>query len=461
MGKYLTLPPQDQVGMPKGIPYIIANEVAERFSYYGMRTILVVFMTQYLVSSTGELDTFTESQAREAYAWFISSAYFFPIIGAIIADALLGKYLTIMILSVVYVIGHGCLALIDMPSVALQATFEPRTWLLIGLALVAMGAGGIKPCVSAHVGDQFGHGNKELLSKIFGWFYFAINVGSFVSTLLTPWVLDRYGPGWAFGIPGILMLLATIFFWMGRKVFVHIQPRGLVYLRETFSGEGLRLILRLLPVYIFISVFWSLFDQTGGAWVLQARSMDRNFLGIEWLESQVHALNPLFILIFIPIFSYAIYPAIGRIFPLTPIRKIGIGLFVTVGSFAMSAVIQEWIDAGSMPNISWQIVSYILITAAEVMVSITALEFSYTQAAPQMKSFVMSLYLLSVSAGNVITAMVNRLTRNEAGESMLEGASYYWFFTGLMLLAALIFVGVGKVYKPHDYIQGDDAKVGD
>ena len=205
------------------------------------------------------------------------------------------------------------------------------------------------------------------------------------------------------------MFVATVVFWMGRHRFVHVQPRGFAFIRETFSGDGLRTILKLIPVYLFISVFWSLYDQTGGAWVLQAGRMDREFLGVEWLESQVQAINPLLILAFIPLFSYVIYPAISKVFPLTPIRRISIGLFITVAAFGLSGLIESWIDQGLTPNIRWQLLAYVIITAAEVMVSITALEFSYTQAPPQMKSFVMSLFLLTVSVGNVFTAIVNNV----------------------------------------------------
>ena len=409
MSKFPTLPDQKLTTMPGGVPFIVGNEAAERFSFYGMKTILVVFMTQYLMSASGQCAFMSEAEARENLAWFTASAYFFPVIGAIIADAILWKYLTIMLLSLVYCLGHLALALMDMPPAALEASFEPKTWMLIGLFLIAVGSGGIKPCVSAHVGDQFGAGNKHLLSKVFGWFYFSINFGSFFSTLLTPWLLKWHGPGWAFGVPGVLMFVATVVFWMGRHRFVHVQPRGFAFIRDTFSGDGLRTILKLIPVYLFISVFWSLYDPTGGAWVLQAGRMDREFLGVEWLESQVQAINPLLILAFIPLFSYVIYPAISKVFPLTPIRRISIGLFITWAALGLSGLIESWIDQGLTPNIRWQLLAYVIITAAEVMVSITALEFSYTQAPPQMKSFVMSLFLLTVSVGNVFTAIVNNV----------------------------------------------------
>ncbi len=461
--------PSSTAGMPPGIPFIVGNEAAERFSFYGMKSILVVFMTQYLLSSTGHADAMTETEAREWMHLFVASAYFFPIIGGIVADAFLGKYLTILLLSLVYCVGHLCLALMDMPGPLLAATLEPRGWLLAGLALIAIGSGGIKPCVSAHVGDQFGRANRHLLERVFGWFYFAINFGSFFSTLLTPWLLAHHGPGWAFGVPGILMAIATLVFWLGRHRFIHIPPRGPAYFRETFGREGLASIAKLVPLYLLVAVFWSLYDQTGGAWVQQAERMDRHFLGIDWLESQIQAVNPLLVLAFIPLFGSVIYPAIGRFMNFTPLRRILVGFILGIAAFAISATAEGLIDAETSrlaaanlgpeharwPSVVWQLAAYVVITAAEILVSITCLEFSYTQAPPQMKSLVMSLYLLSVSLGNLFTAVVNMATRDASGHSTLSGPSYYWFFTGCMTVATILLVPVVFLYKPREYLQGE------
>ena len=95
---------------------------------------------------------------------------------------------------------------------------DTRFGLSIGLGLIAMGSGGIKPCVSAHVGDQFGKTNSHLLEKVFSWFYFSINFGAFFSTLATPLLLEKYGPNVAFGIPGVLMFIATFVFWIIEKL---------------------------------------------------------------------------------------------------------------------------------------------------------------------------------------------------------------------------------------------------
>ncbi|MFG0295886.1 MAG: POT family MFS transporter [Maioricimonas sp. JB045] len=458
--RYLTSPP-DTTEMPKGIPYIVGNEAAERFSFYGMKAILTVFMTEYLLNSQGELATLSNEDAKFWVHTFVVGAYFFPILGAIVADWLWGKYATILWLSVVYCLGHLALAL-------------DSTWigLAVGLVLISIGTGAIKPCVSAHVGDQFGTKNTFLLPRVFGWFYLAINLGAFCSTLLTPILLNEKtfyatfgeglrsvswihpGPHLAFGVPGVLMAIATVVFWMGRHVFVHVPPRGKEFLKDSFTGEGLSAIKRLIPIYIFVAAFWCLFDQTASAWVLQAKQMDLNMLGREWQPSQLQAANPMFILLLVPTFTYVVYPLVDRIFPLTPLRKVGIGMFLTVAAFSVSGLIETWIQAGHKPNVAWQILAYFILTSAEIMVSITCLEFSYTQAPNSMKSVIMSLYLLSVAAGNEFTAIVNWVIKNPDGSTKLPGASYYWFFTAVMAVAAIGFVFVAMRYRGRSYVQG-------
>jgi POT family proton-dependent oligopeptide transporter len=403
--------------MPPGIPYIIGNEAAERFSFYGMRTILTIFMVNYLwLMGDTATQQMSDAEATKRFHLFVALVYATPILGALLADLVLGKYRVIMLLSVVYCLGHGALALMGMAG-------EAGTWLVAGLWLIAIGSGGIKPCVSAHVGDQFGSLNRHLLPRIFNWFYWSINLGAFVSTLLTPWLLEWYGPHWAFGVPGVLMALATIVFWMGRTKFVHIPARGVGFAKELFSGEGIKAILKLCAIYVFVAIFWALFDQTGSSWVLQAENMDRNFLGVEWLPSQIQALNPILILTFIPLFSYLLYPLIDKVFPLTPLRKISIGLFIMVIAFALVSIAQMRIDAGETPSIAWQLVAFVALTASEVMVSIVCLEFSYTQAPKAMKSFVMALFLFAVFAGNLLTAQINDFIQVKNPVAAVEATS--------------------------------------
>lgn len=440
--RYLSVPPETSA-LPPGVPYIVGNEAAERFSYYGMRAILVVFMTHHLRDSTGSAAPMGEAEARAVYHLFAGAVYFFPLLGAYIADAWVGKYRTIMALSAVYCLGHLALA-ID----------ETRWGLGIGLALIAVGSGGIKPCVSAHVGDQFGRANQRLMTQVFGWFYVAINVGAFASSLLTPWLLERAGPRVAFGVPGALMFVATVVFWLGRTVFVHVAPQRSRMHTELADNETRRALVRLLPIYLFISLFWALYDQTGSSWVQQAERMTRTFLGVDWYPAQVQAVNPALVLILVPLFSAVLYPRLERIVRLTAVRKIFIGLLLAAFSFLIPAWVESRIAVGETPSIGWQIAAYVVLTSAEVLVSVTALEFSYTQAPRTLKSVVMSVYLLSISLGNWLTAAINYGITGPDGASRLEGVAYYGFFSALMFAGALGFAFVTRNYRELVVLQG-------
>lgn len=443
MSIYLTQPKAIST-IPPGIKYIVGNEAAERFSYYGMRAILIVFMTQYLTDSSGEFAVMSEPEAQGYFHLFVSAVYFMPLFGALLADSLLGKYRTIILLSSVYCLGHFALALDDT-----------RMGLLIGQGLIAIGAGGIKPCVSSHVGDQFGKTNIHLLSKVFSWFYFAINLGAFAAMLIIPWLLHQFGSALAFGLPGVLMVVATLIFWLGRYRFVHIPPAGAHVFREIMSKEGINTIAKLFSIYIFVAIFWALFEQTASSWVLQAQKMDRTILGVELLPSQIQAANPLLIMLLVPFFPYVIYPFMGRFFTMTALNKMAVGLFLTSVAFSIPAWLQMQLDDGLIPHIGWQLLAYVLLTSAEVMVSITCLEFSYTQAPKSMKSFIMSFYMLSVAIGNLFTSAVNFFIIKPDGTSLLAGADYFWFFTILMLVTAIMFLRVSKRYVEHLYVQDE------
>ncbi|UCF43388.1 MAG: POT family MFS transporter [Planctomycetota bacterium] len=442
-GKYLTAPVPSKK-MPLGIPYILTNEAFERFSFYGTRCILVIFMTKYLMGPNGVLNVMGPEESKTYFHLFVSAVYFTPLLGALLCDIWFGKYRTILAFSLVYCLGF--LALV------LDTT---RIGLTVGLILIAIGSGVIKPCVSANVGDQFGKTNQHLITRVYGWFYFSINFGATIAQLLTPVLLDKYGPRLAFGVPGIFMLLATVAFWMGRSKFVHIPAAGWGFVKETFSGDGLKALGKLCIIYVFVAMFWALFDQMDSAWVLQAEKMNRHWLGHEWLSSQIVAVNPLFIMILIPVFSYVIYPAINRVFGLTALRKTSIGLFVAAFAFIVSAFIETRIVAGARPSIAWLILAHAIIAAAEVMVSITCLEFSYTQAPKKMKSFIMAVFFLSITLGNVFTAIVNLFIQNQDGSSKLPGASYFWFFAVMMGVTAVLFVFVVITYREKSYIQDE------
>jgi len=454
---------------PKSIGYIIANEGAERFSFYGMRCILATFLVFHFFNPTlnPALQITAEAKANETTHFFVSLAYALPFVGGLVADWFFGKYKVIIYVSVVYCIGHLCLALFDHDLEKFK----------YGLILIAIGAGGIKSCVSANLGDQFTTDNKHLMSKVYGWFYFSINAGSVLSTIVIPLVYDRYGAKWAFGIPGILMALATIIFFLGRKTYINVPPSGVnknnfvfisIYAllnwrskkkkqslldvaKEKFDHqkvEDVKTVYNVLAVFAFIPIFWALWDQNLSEWVLQATKMDRHILGINLLPEQIQTVNPFFLLVFIPIFNYWLYPFLDRKgLKTTPLRRIGAGLVLTAVSFVIIALIQTSIDGGATPSIGWQVLAYAILAAAEVLVSITGLEYAYTQASKSMKSTMIAIWLLTTALGNLFTALVNRSISTGGFFAQFKGADYYWFFIGLLCFFIVVYLFVSPRIK--------------
>lgn len=222
--------PSKDGGFPQGIPFIVGNEGAERFSYYGMRAILYMYLAALYVQfaaesalSKAETDA-AKSKATAVTHLFMAGVYAFPMIGAILADRLLGKYKVILWVSLIYCAGHAVLAVAG--RLAEMGNFGGgEIGMYAGLALIAVGSGGIKPCVSANVGDQFSASTSHLVSKVFQAFYFIINFGSFFSTMIIPALYASFGAEVAFGVPGIFMGLATFIFWLGRGRFVRVPPK--------------------------------------------------------------------------------------------------------------------------------------------------------------------------------------------------------------------------------------------
>jgi POT family proton-dependent oligopeptide transporter len=472
---------------PKAVPYIIGNEAAERFSYYGLRSILVTFLVAgfYNPHKIAALTTTAEAKANEVTHLFVTLSYFMPLVGGIIADWYFGKYKVILWISMVYCLGNFFTSSFTS-SLNLFST---------GLILIAIGAGGIKSCVSANVGDQFDKSNQSLLSKVYGWFYFSINAGSMVSTVLIPWVYQNYGPRLAFGIPGILMALATIIFFSGRKMYVRVKPSGvnknnfvfisayaLINIGKKQKGQswldvakgpydpekvdGIKAVYRVMSVFFFALAFWIVWDQNLSEWVLQAAKMNRTIGVGAWhftmLAGQVQTFNPVFLLIFIPIFNYWVYPFFDKIgLKATPLRRLGAGLILTALSFVVIAFAQSMIDRGQTPSIWWQVLAYVALSAAEVLVSITGLEYAYTHSPKSMKSTMTAIWLMVTSMGNLITAAVNA---NIADKGILGkylvGANYYWYFdVGLVTAFTVAFLFVSPHIKEHNYIENPEPDV--
>jgi POT family proton-dependent oligopeptide transporter len=501
--------------MPSQIPYIIGNEGCERFSFYGMRNILTVFlMTSLLLSIPEEL---RKGEAKEVFHTFVIGVYFFPLLGGWISDRFWGKYNTILRLSVLYVAGHACLAIFE----------NSIRGFYFGLFLIALGSGGIKPLVSSFVGDQFDKSNRTLAQKVYDAFYWIINFGSFFASLFMPVLLKNFGASVAFAVPGVLMAIATLIFWSGRRKYVHVKPTahedpngflkvvrtalggggaglgvaivGLVLavyaisrydsiglvaalclallLGMAFGGVGaamqlhravpkhgqeavdaVRSVLRVLVLFALVTPFWSLFDQKASTWVLQADQMAKP----EWFQSSMmQALNPALVMILIPFNNTVLFPLLRRMgFKITALRRMGMGIAFAGLAWIVVGGLQLVIDGGDKLVITWQILPYVLLTIGEVLVSATGLEFAYSQAPLAMKGVIMSFWSLSVTMGNLWVLLSNSSVQSPATTAWIKTtglsvtAFQMFFFAAFALVAAALFGLYARSYKLLDNYRG-------
>jgi len=364
---------------PLHIGFILGNEFCERYSYYGMRTILIFFLTSYL--------GWNDDTGTAVYHAFTVLAYLFPLAGAMIADSWWGKYHTILWLSIVYAIG---LVLLVMGSIGpIGDLLTHKILSSIGLFVIAVGTGGIKPCVSAFGGDQFKAHQDGYRRSFFSLFYFAINAGSLVSTFVSPIIRDEvkcfdeecYAV--AFGIPAALMVVAIIAFALGTPWYTRFAPSGNVFAQscvciyEAISNRDgtkkdhwlehaengtrerktlirdLKYVMRVLIMYIPLPLFWALFDQQGSRWTLMAQQMNGYIGALHLLPDQMQIVNPLLIVTLIPIFEVTLYPCLKAIkFNFSPLRRMGTGMFFAGIAFIVAALIQQKIDVSltSVPD---------------------------------------------------------------------------------------------------------------
>ena len=455
--------------LPAAVKYIVGNEACERFSFYGMSTILVPYMQHFLGWPRG--------RAEGVYHDFVAAAFAAAVLGGWLSDRFFGRYRTILWLSYGYVLGHAVLATMDV------ATGAREQLLFAGLALIAFGQAGIKPNLSAFVGDQFRKDQQGLLDRAYSLWYVGINVGSATSQIVTPWLLAGCAIGafklcqssavaWGFGVPGLLMATALIIYIAGRKLYVKVPPAGrdphsfsAVLSTRLSAGEGeararhgdaavegMRSVFRIALIFLPIVGFWALYFQYGSSWFNQAEQMNRDVFGWKMESAQMEALNAILILILVPSFAYGLYPGLKRLgFKVTLLQRMAAGMFIAVPAFLSAAMIQRWIESGTRPHIGWQVIQYVLIAISETLISVTALEFAYSQAPKSMKGTIMSLWFLTLGAGSFVTSLVGR------NVSFASRSGYFLFWAVFMAAAALLFAVVAALYKPVAFVAANEA----
>ncbi|CAH1102182.1 unnamed protein product [Psylliodes chrysocephalus] len=323
---------------PTAVFCIIATEFCERFSFCGLRTILSLYLRNILL--------FSENAATVIYHIFIMVCYIIPMVGAFCADIYFGRYRTIRNFAIIYLIGNILMCVAAVPTIGVS----PTLFSAIGLSLIAIGTGGIKPCVAAFGAEQFTlPAQKDMLMHFFSIFYFTINLGGFVGMTLTPIMKKAvtcfgedtcYALG--FGFPAALMLMAILLFVMGKSFYKLKSPKRNVLIEFFKCGwyalatkfkertrsdhwldkakgkfntkliEDMKVVCAILLLYTPLPIFWSLFDQQGSRWTFQASHMNGNIMGAQITPDQMQVVNPVMVLIIIPIFDRIFYPCFSK-----------------------------------------------------------------------------------------------------------------------------------------------------
>ncbi|KAG7271407.1 hypothetical protein CRUP_031219 [Coryphaenoides rupestris] len=500
-------------GYPLSIFFIVVNEFCERFSYYGMRAVLVLYFRYFL--------RWDDDTATSIYHTFVALCYLTPILGAIVADSWLGKFKTIIYLSIVYAVGQIIMAI----SAIHDITDTDRDGVPDNMTLHRSGHGGSvthRPGDRGHQavrgglrGDQFQDHQERQRSTFFSVFYLCINAGSLLSTIITPILraqecgiyVQKQCYSLAFGVPAALMVVALVVFIAGSGMYYKAQPQGNIMLdvckciwfavKNRFRHRSkqypkkahwmdwaedkyeklliaqIKMVLKVLFLYIPLPMFWTLFDQKG-------------FLILQ--PDQMQTVNPILILTLVPIMDSVVYPLIRKCgLNFSPLKRMTVGMFLAAMAFVAAALVQIEIDASEeyftfdedaivvstfmgnasiiqnvtlamgkpsiavaediKPNsvhMALQIPQYFLITAGEVVFSVTGLEFSYSQAPSNMKAVLQAGWLFTVAIGNFIVLIVAELAQ------IPEQWAEYVLFASLLVAVCFIFSIMAHFYTYMD-----------
>ena len=411
---------------PLGFWFFFWGEFAERGSYYGMLTILPRYMSEQL--QMGDQDATTVMHL------FMAGVYFLPLLGGYIADNHLGKYWTIVGFSLPYIMGHVILGI------------ENYACLVIAMTLLAMGSGVIKPNISTLMGQTYDEqrpGQTQLRTDAFAMFYFAINVGAVISQLAVPVIRDSFKSYWlAFLFPAGLMVIAFAIFAAGKKHYAqpviahrHVTPEE--------RTEQIRVLGRIIGLFLLVMFFWAVFDQSHSTWVFFARDyMHCTIFGREIAPDAIQAFNPVFIMVLLPLANLMFKALDQRGWSIRATDKMLVGFLLTAGTMAVMAWTGLIASPEAKVSVWWQIAAFLVLTMAEVLISVTGLELAYAAAPKTMTGFVTACWLLTVSLANLlINAPLGRFYK------LMSPASYFGMLTLIMLVVSVAFYFVARRFN--------------
>ncbi|TPX68104.1 hypothetical protein SpCBS45565_g03361 [Spizellomyces sp. 'palustris'] len=457
-----------------------------------------------------------QSAATALSNYFMFWAYFTPLIGATVADQYWGKYKTILTFSIIYMVGWIVLCTSSIPSGYMEdgtPTWGGFAFpgYIISITIIGLGTGGIKSVVSPMCADQIPkesymiekNGKQYIVDPdltvqhLYNWFYWAINIGSLIGQTVCT-TLERSAFWKAYLLPSCMFLLSICIFYSGRKRYVHVPPEGSVILKayqcirysfirkrkykatvqptsknfafldyasslpgetqdevaqrkwgDAFPAE-LRQTLKACSIFPLLTIYWVCYSQMTNNLISQAGQMKRP----SWMSNDlINIMDPLILVIIIPIFDYGLYPYLSRKnIHFGYMKRIAIGFFLGGASMAVAAVVQKKIyeappgfdhpgDVANDISVWWQIPSYVLIATSEVFASIGSLEYSYTHAPTSMKCLISALSLLPNAGAALIGIFLSPASKDP---------NMHWMYAGTAVAAGISTVIFYLLFRKFD-----------
>lgn len=452
------------LGHPKGLYVCFLTEMWERFSFYGMKVLLLLYLTKYHL--------FTDADGYDLLGAYAGLVYAMPVLGGLIADRWLGMRKSVILGGVLLCLGHIGMAVEGEQARMVGGVVVQDARALqvfhFSLALIIMGVGFLKPNISTIVGRLYPDGDPRRDSG-FTLFYMGINLGAFLSALICGWLGETYGWAYGFGAAGIGMVLGLMIFIGGQKHLLgHAEPHDPMRLRDRVLGGvsrewaiylaviggvllvwgliqmpqavyatmhattlalslGLgwfmwkhctraqtRQMLVLIALIVFSLVFWALYEQTYGSWILYSdRVMNREAFGVEWTASQLASLGAFFIFVLSPLFAW-LWPRLDRagLNPSTP-AKFGLGIAFAGLSFAVLAASALAPEANGKAALWWFVAAYFLLEIGELLLSPIGLSAVTQLSMARVVSLMMGAWFLASAYAEVLAAWLGKLSAVE------------------------------------------------
>lgn len=438
---------EEFMGHPKGLFVLFFVELWERFSYYGMRALLTLFIAAPLIKPDiwDSTSTFhpgmgwSNEETLAFYGWYTMLVYVMSIPGGILADKFIGQKRAVMVGGLLLCLGHGVLAI--------QAEWAFFT----GLALIILGVGTLKPNISTMVGGLYAPGDDRRDSGFY-WFYIGINLGAFFGALATGYVAAQYGWHYGFGLAGIGMLLGQIVYMWGLKYLEGVGD----FIKDGTAAERAaadrpltkiekdRMIVLFLS-FLIIIVFWGAFEQAGGLMNLYAeQKTDRYIAAFDFTvpSAWFQSVNAFFIITLgTAIAGFWVWwkntgkessslfkMAVGTII-------MGLGfLFMTKASMEVEMAGDEVAQKAAM---SWLVLAYLLHTIGELCASPVALSFITKLAPVKYASFMMGAYFAATGLGNKVAGLVGEFSQSAGEFEIFTGIAVFCTVFGLIVIALL------------------------